>query len=58
MDQTHHHREIPGMPRASEPHTRAAAHRNAYVPGSRTHAPTVAATDREEGPKPLGKNSL
>jgi hypothetical protein len=43
---------------AREPPTRAAAHRQAHVPEGRPHAPTVAATDRDEGRKPLGKNPL
>ena len=59
MDQTH---DRPITPRyaqgAREPRARTAAHREAHVPEGRTHAQTVAATDRDEGRKPLGKNPL
>jgi hypothetical protein len=59
MDQTHNRPKTPWYAQgAREPHPRAAANRNAHVPEGRTHAPTVAATDRDEGGKPLGKNPL
>jgi hypothetical protein len=59
MDQPHHRPKTPWYAQCvREPHTRAAAHRKAHVPDGRTHAPTVAATDRDEGRKPLGKNPL
>jgi hypothetical protein len=57
MDQTHNRPETPWYAQcAREPRTRAAAHRLAHVPEGRTHAQTMAATDRDEGRKPLGKN--
>lgn len=43
---------------AREPYPCAAAHRNAHVPEGRTHTQTMAATDRDEGRKPLGNNPL
>jgi hypothetical protein len=59
LDQTHHRPETPWDTQAArEPCTRAAAHREAHVPEGRVHAPTMAVTDRDEGRKPLGKNSL
>jgi hypothetical protein len=59
MDQTHNRPVTPRHTQgAREPHPRTAANRYAHVPEGRTHAPTVAATDRDEGRKPLGKNPL
>jgi hypothetical protein len=39
-----------------EPRPRTAAHRETPVPERRTHAPTVAATDRDAGWTPLRTN--
>jgi hypothetical protein len=59
MDQPHHRPATPWHAQyACEPRTREAANRYAHVPEGRTHAQTMATTDRDEGRKPLGKNPL
>jgi len=57
MDQTHNRPETPWYaPGSRKPHTRVAAHRYAHLTEGRLYAQTMAATDRDEGWKPLGKN--
>jgi hypothetical protein len=59
VDQAHNRPVTPWDAQgAREPHSRTATHRQAHVPEGRTHAQAVAATDRDEGGKPLGKDPL
>ena len=58
-DRAHHRPVTPWEAQcAREPHPRTAAHRQAHVPEGRPHAQAVAAPDRDQGGKPLGKNPL
>ena len=57
MDETHNGPVTPReAQRLCEPCAGTAAHREAHLTESRTHAQTVAPTDRNKGRKPLGKN--
>jgi hypothetical protein len=59
VDQAHNRPVTPlDAQGAREPHSRTAANRQAHVPEGRTHAQAVAATNRDEGGKPLGKDPL
>jgi hypothetical protein len=59
MDPTHTRPKTPWYAQcAGEPHPRAAANRQAPVPENRRHPQTMAAMDRDEGRKLLGKNPL
>jgi hypothetical protein len=58
MDRTHDRVATPWRAQyVRERRTRAAAHRDGHVPEGRTHAQAVATTDRDQGRKPLGKNT-